>query len=52
MAVEEYQDLDTLITVEKLVGNLLTFTANHCSTKKAKAIALVSSKSAEDDSEC
>ena len=50
VAIEEYQNLDSL-TAEKLVGNFQTFEANHCSTKKAKDIALMSSKFAVDDSE-
>lgn len=49
VVIEECQNLNTL-TIEKLVGNLQTFDANHCSTKEAKDIALMSSKSVEDDS--
>ena len=47
--IKEYQNLDSL-TVERLVGNLQTFEANHCSTKKTMDITLMSSKSAKDDS--
>ena len=50
VAIEEYQNMDSL-AVEDLVGNLQTFETSHCSTKKGKDIALMSSKSVEDDSD-
>lgn len=43
VAIGEHTNLDAL-SIEELVGNLQTFEANHCSTKKLKGIALMSSK--------
>lgn len=55
MAIEAHTNLDTL-SIKELVGNLQTFEANHCSTKKLKGIALISFKSAkgcsDDDTDC
>ncbi|XXG89606.1 hypothetical protein AAC387_Pa12g1568 [Persea americana] len=41
-------DLSSL-TVEELIGNLQTFESNHCQAIKGKDIALVSSKSIDDN---
>lgn len=48
IAIEEYTNLNEL-PVEQLVGNLQTFEVNHCSDKKSKGIALMSSKENHDD---
>ena len=50
VAIEEHIKLNTL-RVQELVENLQTFEANHCSTKKSKGIALISSKSARECSD-
>lgn len=47
VAIEEHTNLNELF-VEELVGNLRTFEANHCSNKKFKGIALMSSKNDDD----
>lgn len=55
VAIEEHTNLDTL-SIDELVGNLQTFEADHCSTKKLKGITLMSLKSVEgcsdDDTDC
>ncbi|RWR91205.1 LRR.XII-like protein [Cinnamomum micranthum f. kanehirae] len=48
VVIKDYQDLNSL-TVEELVGNLQTYAANHCQTKRGKDIALVSSNSMDDN---